>query len=150
MDSRIGDRGNYTITDLPICNECGTNTQSNGWVNRIPSDFDICGKKHGEGEEADRKDIINIETYKCGTCQGDWADEVFDKETGEYRTDWDSVEKEIEENWIPEVDANQPLAKEWRKMFDLMSDCGYGHASLDDVYDLWQKAQQTNNGIDLL
>ena len=152
MDSRLGDRGNYTITDLPICVECGINTMSNGWVDRVGGDFDICGKKHGEGEQADRKDVINIDIYRCGTCNGDWADEDYDEETGEWDTEskWDVVDKEVQENWIPEVATKQPLAKEWRKMFDLMSGCGYGHASLDDIYGLWQKAQETNNGIDLL
>ena len=80
MDSRLGDRNDYTLTDLPICNECGTNTRSNGWVNRVPSDFDICGKRHAEGQEADRSDVLNIETYKCGTCIGDWAEEILDED----------------------------------------------------------------------
>lgn len=151
MDSRLGDRGDYTLTDLPICIECGINTMSNGWVDRVGGDFDLCGKKHAEGEQADRKDIINIEIYRCGTCNGDWADEDYDEETGEWDTEskWDIVEKEVENNWIPEVDAKQPLAKEWRKMFDLMSDCGYGHADLNDIQNLWKQAQETNNGQDL-
>ena len=114
MDSRLGDRGNYTITDLPICVECGINTMSSGWVDRVGGDFDICGKKHGEGEQADRKDVINIDIYRCGTCNGDWADEDYDEETGEWDTEskWDVVDKEVQENWIPEVDAKQPLAKD--------------------------------------
>ena len=148
MDSRLGDRNDYTLTDLPICNECGTNTRSNGWVNRVPSDFDICGKRQAEGQEADRSDVLNIETYKCGTCIGDWAEEILDEDTGEYWTDWDAVDKEIQENWIPEVDAEQPLAKKWRMIFDF-ADCGYGHADIEDIRKLWKEAQDTNNGQDL-
>ena len=140
--ARLGDRTTYTITDLPICNECGVNTQIDSWIDRCPSEFDICGKKHAEGEMANRTDTINIETYKCGTCIGDWAEEDYDETTGEWDTEskWAIVEKEIEENHIPRVDALQPFAKEWRKIFNF-DDCGYGHADLADIEALWNKTK---------
>ena len=139
MGTRLGDRNDYKVTDLPICKECGVNTQTFGWVNRVASDTDICGKTHAEGEQANREDIINIEIYLCGTCIGDLADEVED-DWGGTTTDWDAVEKEVEENWIPQIDKIQPLAKEWREVFNF-SECGYGHADLEDIKNLWEKSK---------
>ena len=57
--------------------------------------------------------IINIETYKCGTCQGDWADEVFDKETGEYKAFrcWTILPEEDIENAEAEITIEDERSK---------------------------------------
>ena len=88
--------------DTTLCLSCGADTLRYGFVNRIP-----------DGN-------TNIDGYRCGTCSGDWAEEVLDKETGEWdtATKWDEVDKYVDNVHIPVVDSIFPDAPAFRKLME--------------------------------
>ena len=103
--------------DTTLCLSCGADTLRYGFVNRIPDSIVV---KQNPISFTSYDDGINIDGYRCGTCSGDWAEEVLDKETGEWdtATKWDEVEEYVDNVHIPVVDSMFPDAPAFRKLME--------------------------------
>ena len=116
---------------VPYCRECGTDTRTMGFVNRVPSDIEIGNDTF----------LVELDCYICGPCIDTWdAEDIIkdgkvvycpmwaDIEEGEsypdvdgdledhgyYRESCDNAEIAHKDYWYPEVDKCQPHAKALR------------------------------------
>ena len=87
--------------DTTLCFECGTDTQYDGWVNRIP-----CGRDY-------------MECYKCGPCS-DTHDAIADANGIENFDDnkWDAYLSDR----IKDVDQKFPDAPKFREFMETESE----------------------------
>ena len=101
------------INNLSICVECGGNTNTVGFVNRIGADLELQNTAPNDGKR------ILLNAYICGGCVVE-DDELDD--TAFYK---------ILEEQITHIDSIQPMAKFWRALIDNENSC------LADVELLW-------------
>ncbi len=106
-------------TDL--CLDCGVDTRTMGWVNRVSADRDLFFEKER---------VLNLDSYMCGTCGGD----DFDEGDGDYpdtEAKWDQVEKFVKNEWIPMVDEAQPgIPKKFRELMGCQEEFSPYHVKL--------------------
>ena len=114
---------------VPYCRECGTDTRTMGFVNRVPSDIEIGNDTF----------LVELDCYICGPCIDTWDAEDIIKDGkvvycpmrdedenypdvdhedledhGYYRESCDNAEIAHKDYWYPEVDKCQPHAKALR------------------------------------
>jgi len=116
---------------VPYCRECGTDTRTMGFVNRVPADYQVGNDTF----------MLYLACYICGPCIDTWdAEDIIkdgkvvycpmwaDIEEGEsypdvdgdledhgyYRESCDNAEIAHKDYWYPEVDKCQPHAKALR------------------------------------
>ena len=109
------------INNLSICVECGGNTNTVGFVNRIGADLELQNTAPNDGKR------IFLDAYMCGGCV---LDEVEDTD----------LYKALEEQVIY-IDSVQPMAKFWRALIDNENSC------LADVELLWSHEMTHQNSI---
>tara|TARA_R100000655_G_C2976948_1_gene191248 strand:+ start:129 stop:698 length:570 start_codon:yes stop_codon:yes gene_type:complete len=122
------------INDLSICVECGGNTNTVGFVNRIGADLELQNTAPN-----DRKRIL-LDAYICGGCVLDELEDIYDPDNDEYMPNFDAREKALEEQ-ITYIDSVQPMAKFWRSLIDNENSC------LADVELLWSHEMTHQNSI---
>ena len=114
---------------VPYCRECGTDTRTMGFVNRVPSDIEMGNDTF----------LVELDCYICGPCIDTWDAEDIIKDGkvvycpmrdayenypdvdyedledhGYYRESRDNAEIAHKDYWYPEVDKCQPHAKALR------------------------------------
>jgi len=112
------------INDLSICVECGGNTNTVGFVNRIGADLELENTTPNDGKR------ILLNAYMCGGCVLDEVEDIYDPDHDEYMPDFEGRAKALEEQLIY-IDSVQPMAKFWRALIDNENSC------LVDVELLW-------------
>ena len=122
------------INNLSICVECGGNTNTVGFVNRIGADLELQNTAPNDGKR------ILLDAYMCGGCVLDEVEDIYDPEHDEYMPDFNAREKALEEQVIY-IDSVQPMAKFWRALIDNENSC------LADVELLWSHEMTHQNSI---
>lgn len=116
---------------VPYCRECGTDTRTMGFVNRVPADYQVGNDTF----------VLYLDCYICGPCIDTWDIEDIIKDNkvvycpmwadieegesypdvdgdledhGYYRESCDNAEIAHKDYWYPEVDKYQPHAKALR------------------------------------
>ena len=112
------------INNLSICVECGGNTNTVGFVNRIGADLELQNTAPNDGKR------ILLNAYMCGGCVLDEVEDIYDPDHDEYMPDFEGRAKALEEQLIY-IDSVQPMAKFWRALIDNEKSC------LADVELLW-------------
>jgi len=113
MTNQIGE-----IIEIPICKECGSNTGQMGYANRVSADLEsnmgtiglwLCGGCLAiqEGNE-----VYYLDGKEVG--RGDDGAEEYDY----YEIDDESYDRDFKDH-CEFIDADQPSARAFRKLFEL-------------------------------